>query len=40
MDKRFPMDVLEFVRQRPATPRERGVEQQPILGELVGAAAD
>ena len=39
-DKRFPGDVLDFVRQRPATPRERGVEQPPILGELVGTAAD
>jgi pimeloyl-ACP methyl ester carboxylesterase len=38
-DKRFPLDVLDFVRQRPATPRERGVEQQPILGEPVGTAA-
>jgi pimeloyl-ACP methyl ester carboxylesterase len=39
-DPRFPRDVLEFVRQRPATPPERGVEQQPILGELVGSAVD
>jgi pimeloyl-ACP methyl ester carboxylesterase len=39
MDKRFPRDVLDFVRQRPPTPRERGAGQQAILGELVGSAA-
>jgi pimeloyl-ACP methyl ester carboxylesterase len=31
MDKRFPVDVLDFVRRQPATPREPGVEQPPVL---------
>jgi hypothetical protein len=38
-DKRFAQDVIEFVRQQPATPQETGVEQRAILGELVGTAA-
>jgi pimeloyl-ACP methyl ester carboxylesterase len=39
MDKRFPMDVLDFVRQQPATPREPGVERQPIPAGLASPAA-
>jgi pimeloyl-ACP methyl ester carboxylesterase len=39
MDKRFPRDVLDFVLQRPATPRERSVEERANLAELVGTAA-
>jgi pimeloyl-ACP methyl ester carboxylesterase len=38
-DERLARDVLDFVRQRPATPRERGARQQAIPGELVGSAA-
>jgi pimeloyl-ACP methyl ester carboxylesterase len=30
-DKRFPQDVLDFVRQRPATQPERGAEQPTII---------
>jgi len=32
-DKRFPQDVLDFVRQRPAVRRERGAEQPTIIGQ-------
>jgi hypothetical protein len=38
MDKRFPMDVLDFVRRQPATPREPGVERQPIPAGLASPA--
>lgn len=37
-DKRLARDVLEFVREGPATPRERGAEQPAIPGELVDTA--
>ena len=32
-DKRFPQDVLDFVRQRPAVQPERGAEQPTIIGQ-------
>jgi pimeloyl-ACP methyl ester carboxylesterase len=32
-DKRFPQDVLDFVRQRPAVRPERGAEQPTIIGQ-------
>ncbi len=38
-DGRFPQDVLEFVRQRPATALETGGERPTVRGELAGTAA-
>jgi pimeloyl-ACP methyl ester carboxylesterase len=38
-DKRFPQDVLDFVRQRPAPGLETGGERPAVLGEPVGMAA-
>jgi pimeloyl-ACP methyl ester carboxylesterase len=32
-DRRFPQDVLDFVRQRPAVQPERGAEQPTIIGQ-------
>lgn len=36
---RFAGDVLDFVTQRPETPRERSAKQPAVLGEPVGAAS-
>ena len=38
-DRRFPQDVLEFVRQRPAPGLETGGERPSVRGEPVGTAA-
>jgi pimeloyl-ACP methyl ester carboxylesterase len=38
-DRRFPQDVLEFVRQRPAPGLETGGERPTVRGEPVGTAA-
>jgi len=38
-DKRFPQDVLDFVRQRPAQGLETGRERPTVRGEPVGTAA-
>jgi pimeloyl-ACP methyl ester carboxylesterase len=38
-DRRFPQDVLEFVRQHPASALEPGVELSPARGEFVGSTA-
>jgi pimeloyl-ACP methyl ester carboxylesterase len=38
-DPRFPRDVLEFVRQRPAPGLETGGERPAVRGEPVGVAA-
>jgi pimeloyl-ACP methyl ester carboxylesterase len=38
-DRRFPQDVLEFVRQRPAPGLETGGEPPTVRGEPVGTAA-
>ena len=38
-DRRFPRDVLDFVRQRPAPGLETGGERPAVRGEPVGTAA-
>jgi len=36
-DKRFPRDVLDFVRQRPAAQPERGAERPTSIDQPAGA---
>ena len=38
-ESRFPQDVLDFVRQRPAVQGKRGAEQPTIVAEAAGTSA-
>jgi pimeloyl-ACP methyl ester carboxylesterase len=37
-DKRYPRDVLDYVRQRPAVLGERGTEQPTVVGQVAATA--